>query len=94
MRTILPTPLDREGSAGEDAAPGEFQACCEPSPTPATTQEHRESLTPDEHAEVQVAAYYRALERGGGWLPPYEPAQAVEDFCWAAERVLQQRVGG
>jgi hypothetical protein len=41
-------------------------------------------LTPAEHARAEVRAYYFALERGGGGLPPYDPAKAVEDFCRAA----------
>jgi glycine/D-amino acid oxidase-like deaminating enzyme len=34
------------------------------------------------------------LIRGGGWLSPYEYAEALEDFSWAAEMVLCGRLGG
>lgn len=50
-------------------------------------------LSPEEHAEAEVAAYFRALERGGGWLPTYDPERAAEDFCWAAG-VVRDRRGG
>ena|GEM_PF-6516970 len=50
----------------------------------------RRFTTADEHGEAEVAAYYRAEHRGGGRLPPYEPAKAVEDFCWAVNMVIRQ----
>lgn len=53
-----------------------------------------EVLTPEEHCQAEVAAYYHAVERGGGGLPVYEYDRAVEDFCRAAGTVLRQRLGG
>jgi hypothetical protein len=45
-------------------------------------------LTGTEHENAQVAAYFLALERGSGALPPYDHERAVEDFCRAAERII------
>jgi hypothetical protein len=50
-----------------------------------------QSLTPAEHHEAEVRAYFSALERGGGWLPPYDPWWAREDFCRAAGEVMRRR---
>ncbi|MBV9124067.1 MAG: hypothetical protein JO112_11970 [Planctomycetes bacterium] len=53
-----------------------------------------EELTPEEHAEARVLAYFHALERGGGSLPPYDSGAAAGDFRRAAGEVLAQRLGG
>jgi hypothetical protein len=47
-------------------------------------------LTGVEHERAQVAAYFLALDRGGGILPPYDHERAVEDFCRAADRIIAQ----
>ena len=48
-------------------------------------------LTAAEHAEAERRAYFRALNRGGGVLPPYDAVLAVQDFCEAAGEVIQER---
>jgi len=48
-------------------------------------------LSAEEHARAEVSAYFLALERGGGQLPPYDLGRAVEDFCRAAGEVMRQR---
>lgn len=48
-------------------------------------------LTATEHAAAQVRAYFYALQRGGGQLPPYHPEQAAADFCRAAGELIRQR---
>jgi len=50
-------------------------------------------LTAQEQGEAEVIAYFHALERGGGQLPPYDPWRAVEDFCRAAGEVMRRRPG-
>jgi hypothetical protein len=50
-----------------------------------------DGLTPEEHAEAERLAKQYALERGGGQLPPYDKAQADEDFKRAAAEVLRRR---
>jgi len=48
-------------------------------------------LTEVEHARVKVRAYFLAMNRGGGKLPPYDHAQAVGDFWKAAGEVIAAR---
>ena len=62
-------------------------------PERAAVPQRGNELSPEEHAEAKVAAYFRALERGGGWLPTYDPERTAEDFCWAAG-VVRGRRGG
>jgi hypothetical protein len=63
------------------------------STAPALENERRVRPTPEEQSEIEVLAYY-LVKRRGGWLPPYEHAQAVEDFCLATEMVFRQRLSG
>ncbi len=48
-------------------------------------------LTAAEHAEAERIAYFYALDRGGGHLPPYDPALAHDEFCRAAVEVIARR---
>jgi hypothetical protein len=50
-------------------------------------------LTPAEHDEAKVLAYFHALLRGGGQLPPYDRVLAAEDFRRAAAEVVSKRPG-
>jgi hypothetical protein len=52
------------------------------------------ALTTEEHAEARRRAYFFALERGGGRLPPYDPGRAHDDFCRAAGQVIAARTSG
>ena len=49
------------------------------------------SLTADEHARARETAYYLALKRGGGQLPPYRLNHANGDFWEAAGIIIAQR---
>jgi hypothetical protein len=44
-------------------------------------------LTSNEFNEAREIAYRLAIRRGGGFLPPYDPEMAKQDFCLAVERV-------
>ncbi len=48
-------------------------------------------LTPAEHEEARRIAYFIAETRGGGRLPPYDPAAESDDFCRAAGQVIANR---
>lgn len=48
-------------------------------------------LSPAEHAEARRIAYFIAKTRGGGRLPPYDPAASSDDFCRAAGQVIANR---
>jgi hypothetical protein len=48
-------------------------------------------LNPAEHEEARRSAYLIAETRGGGRLPPYDPASASDDFYKAAGQVIAIR---
>jgi hypothetical protein len=48
-------------------------------------------LTAVEHAQAKELAYYRSLARGGDREPPWDQAQADEDFRHAAADVVRRR---
>jgi hypothetical protein len=64
-----------------------------PVPSPWRNEEEVRSaaLTEEEHALARVAAYYHALHRGGGFLPPFDPWQADADFRRGAAEVIARR---
>lgn len=45
-------------------------------------------MTPNQHNEAQRIAYYLALQRGDGFLPPYDPSHATRDFNIASAQVI------
>jgi hypothetical protein len=51
-------------------------------------------LSAEERGEAERLAHLYALERGGGQLPPFDPALADQDFRQAAAEVVRQRRGG
>lgn len=51
-------------------------------------------FTAEEYTQAQLRAYWHALERGGGTLPPYDPGRALDDFHRAVSEVMAGRVGG
>jgi len=51
-----------------------------------------DAMTNNEHEEARRRAYFFAIERGGGKLPPYHPDLATGDFCRAAGEVRAQRL--
>jgi hypothetical protein len=48
-------------------------------------------LTPAEHAQAEVGAYFIALTRGDGQVPPYDRELAVADFLQAAGAIIALR---
>jgi hypothetical protein len=48
-------------------------------------------LSAAEHADARWRAYFFALERGDGTLPPYDAHQAEHDFLRAAGEVTSER---
>jgi hypothetical protein len=79
---------DGEAEVARDGGQYEFS----PNPLFPEKGENTE-LTAEEHREAEVAAYSRDQQRGGVGLPSYNSAMAVEDFCWAADRAIRQRLG-
>ncbi len=90
---VVPPPADGELREGQGRREHADPVAAAP-PASFLEANRSEALTPEEHGEAETAAYYRALRRGSGRLPPYEHSKAVEDFCWAAGIVLRQRLGG
>jgi hypothetical protein len=89
--SVALSPIEREPRLGQDFDKAGESTAASP---PSLGMEQSEELTHKEHVEAELAAYYRALRRGAGYLPTYDHTKAVEDFCWAAEMVFRERVGG
>jgi hypothetical protein len=51
------------------------------------------TLPPEEHVRALVRAYFFALERGGGVLPPYDRARADTDYWRALVEVRAAQQG-
>lgn len=50
-----------------------------------------EELSPEEWTQANLEAYYIALARGGGIVPPYNRELATADFCQAAGTIIARR---
>jgi hypothetical protein len=68
---VLP-PVESETRLGQDLEKAADSTAPSPPPiSPGPALVRGEELTTEEHAEAEVGAYYHALHRGGGLLPPY-----------------------
>jgi hypothetical protein len=54
-----------------------------------TLSADRTSLTEEEHLCAEFMAYFRAMERGGHQVPPYDLKAAVRDFTISAGEILR-----
>jgi hypothetical protein len=83
-----PAPGENRGSEPEAALALEIVAVDESLPAAVALDG---PLTMAEVQAAQEIAYFFALERGGGFLPPYDPWLAADDFCRAAGVVWRRR---